>query len=101
VNPFEWRFIFLAMKFILNFRQTIPAKTFFLISNTIDHWVEKGLTLCFVTWWKYIVGVIGKCLWHKISSLEQLNSYELEVFYCLIRSKRVGFANYFSINSDK
>ena len=34
------------------------------------------LRQCFPPAWKYLTGVIGKCLGHKTSSLDQLNTFE-------------------------
>ena len=53
------------------------------------------LRQCFPAAWKYLTGVIGKCLGHKTSSLDQLNSYELKILYCLVFNKRTNYAQLF------
>ena len=45
--------------------------------------------------WKYLTGVIGKCLGHKTSSLDQLNTIELQILYCLVYNKRTDYARLF------
>ena len=45
------------------------------------------LRQCLPPAWNYLTGVIGKCLGHKTSSLDQLNSYELKLLYCFVYNK--------------
>lgn len=34
--------------------------------------------------WKYVTGVIGNCLGHKIGSIDQLNLFELHILYSMV-----------------
>ncbi|CAH1432076.1 unnamed protein product [Lactuca virosa] len=42
-----------------------------------------------------MTGVIGKCLGHKIGSLDQLNLIELRILYAIVRHKDLDFAQLF------
>jgi len=53
------------------------------------------LRQCLSPGWKYITGVIGKCLCYKNSSHDQLNLYELKLFYSIYLNKRIDYAQLF------
>ena len=53
------------------------------------------LRQCLSPGWKYMTGVIGKCLCYKNSSLDQLNLYELKVLYGIYLNKRIDYAQLF------
>ncbi|KAL4583300.1 hypothetical protein LXL04_007870 [Taraxacum kok-saghyz] len=53
------------------------------------------LRQCFPLGWKYFTGVIGKCLGHKTTSLDQLNVFEQQILYCLLYNKRTDYARLF------
>ena len=60
--------------------------------ETLGNRPHLVLSQCLPPAWKYFTGVIGKCLGHKTSSLDQLNSYELKLLFCLVYNKRTDYA---------
>lgn len=50
------------------------------------------LRQCFRARWKYLTGVIGKCLRHKTRSLEQLNLFKQHIVYVMACNKKLDFA---------
>ncbi|CAH1422979.1 unnamed protein product [Lactuca virosa] len=43
------------------------------------------------TTWKFLTGVIGKCLTHKMRSLDQMNSFEQHILLSVIKNKQLDF----------
>ncbi|KAL7587603.1 hypothetical protein Lser_V15G38004 [Lactuca serriola] len=50
------------------------------------------LRQCFNVGWKYLTGVIGRCLGHKTGSLDQLNFFEQRILYSIVDNKKLDFA---------
>ncbi|CAI9293507.1 unnamed protein product [Lactuca saligna] len=50
---------------------------------------------CFGVGWKYLTGVIGNCLGHKIGSLDELNFFEQRILFSVVYIKRLDFAQLF------
>lgn len=54
-----------------------------------------GLILCqcLPAGWKFLTGLIGKCLRHKTSSLDQLNLFEMQILYIMLKSTHLDFSH--------
>ncbi|KAI3523651.1 hypothetical protein L1887_01932 [Cichorium endivia] len=50
------------------------------------------LRQCFPAGWRFLTGVIGRCLGYKQSSLDQLNAYELCLLYGMVLNKNFDYA---------
>ena len=50
------------------------------------------LRQCFPAGYKYLTGIICKCLGSKVGSYDQLNQYELRLFYCMVAGREINFA---------
>ena len=50
------------------------------------------LRQCFPAGYKYLSGVIGKCLGNKVGSLDQLNQYEFRLFYCMVSGREIDYS---------
>ena len=50
------------------------------------------LRQCLPAGYKYLTGVICKCLGYKVGSLDQLNQYELHLFYCMVAGREIDYA---------
>lgn len=50
------------------------------------------LRQCLPHGWKFLTGVIGKCLGHKIENLDELNLFELQILYDMVKNEHLDFS---------
>lgn len=50
------------------------------------------LCKCLPVEWKYLSGVIRKCLGHKTVNIDQLNLFEICIQYTMVKNKHLDFA---------
>lgn len=63
--------------------------------GTIRDPTKYTLHQCYCADWKYLTRVIGKCLGHKTSSLDQVNRLEQRIVYDMACNKILDFTQLF------